>query len=253
MNINKLLVVALILLLSSGCGADQAQKKAPPPPVSVKKSSSGICHDETSSSYNRTKNFTPYDNISACIASGGRLPEGAINDATNEAIEEGRDFVSLYNRSDWPHWTDADGDCQNTRHELLIATSQTPISFKTIKECNVLTGSWYDPYSGDTFTDSHALDLDHIVPLKFAHGHGADEWSRARKQTFANDIDNLLLVQVSLNRQKGAKAPDEWMPPNQQYRCEYIKRFIAVMDKYELKFIPSEKRIVERMTKACGS
>jgi hypothetical protein len=217
MNINKLLVVALILLLSSGCGADQAQKKAPPPPVSVKKSSSGICHDETSSSYNRTKNFTPYDNISACIASGGRLPEGAINDATNEAIEEGRDFVLLYNRSDWPHWTDADGDCQNTRHELLIATSQTPISFKTIKECNVLTGSWYDPYSGDTFTDSHALDLDHIVPLKFAHGHGADEWS------------------------------------NQQYRCEYIKRFIAVMDKYELKFIPSEKRIVERMTKACGS
>jgi hypothetical protein len=26
-------------------------------------------------SFNRTKNFTQYDNISACIISGGRLPK----------------------------------------------------------------------------------------------------------------------------------------------------------------------------------
>ena len=220
----------------------------------VKQSSSGICHDKSSGSYNRTKNFTPFDSIAACIDAGGRLPKGKINqvdNATNEAIDEGRAFVTLYDRSDWPHWLDDDKDCQNTRHEILIQTSTKPVEFKTENECNVLAGEWYNPYSGETFTISKDLDLDHIVPLKFAHGHGADKWSRERKAMFANDLDNLILAKASLNRQKGAKGPTDWLPPNFPYRCEYIARFNAVMAKYELSYIPSEQRIVNRMVKAC--
>jgi hypothetical protein len=68
---------------------------------------------------------------------------------------------------------------------------------------------------------------------------------------FANDLDNLILVKASLNRQKGAKGLTEWLPLNFPYRCEYITRFNAVMAKYELSYIPSEQRIVNRMVKAC--
>jgi hypothetical protein len=221
----------------------------------VKQSSSGICHDKSSGSFNRTKNYIPFDTIAACIDAGGRLPKGKTNqidNATNEAINEGRAFVSLYNRSDWPHWLDDDKDCQNTRHEILIQASTKPVEFKTDNECNVLTGEWYDPYSGETFTTSKELDLDHIVPLKFAHGHGADNWSRERKAIFANDLDNLILAKASLNRQKGAKGPTEWLPPNFPYRCEYIARFNAVMAKYELSYISSAQRIVNRMVEACS-
>jgi hypothetical protein len=39
---------------------------------------------------------------------------------------------------------------------------------------------------------------------------------------FANDLDNLILAKASLNRQKGAKGLDEWLPPNHSYRCEYF-------------------------------
>jgi hypothetical protein len=85
-----------------------------------------------------------------------------------------------------------------------------------------------------------------------AHGHGGDTWPKDRKQKFATYIDNLLLVSASLNRQKGAKGLDEWLPPNHAYRCEYIAHFNAVMTKYDLTYIPSELRIVNKMVNACS-
>jgi 5-methylcytosine-specific restriction endonuclease McrA len=251
LSLLKVSSLSLLLTLVISFGSCAAYSTSEP---QVKQSSSSICHDKSSRSFNRTKNFTPFDTIAACIDAGGRLPKGKasqIDKATNEAVDEGRAFVTLYNRSDWPHWLDDDKDCQNTRHEILIQTSTKPVEFKTDNECNVLAGEWYDPYSGDTFTISKDLDLDHIVPLKFAHGHGADKWSRERKAMFANDLDNLILAKASLNRQKGAKGPTEWLPPNFPYRCEYIARFNAVMVKYELSYISSEQRIVNRMVKAC--
>jgi nitrogen fixation-related uncharacterized protein len=41
----------------------------------VKKSTSGICHEEGSAYYNKTINFIPYNSIEECLASGGRLPK----------------------------------------------------------------------------------------------------------------------------------------------------------------------------------
>lgn len=223
--------------------------------TTVKLSSSGICHDHTSSSYTRTKNFKAFDSLQACLGDGGRLPKSKntqYDAAEQEAFKEDRNVVALYNRNDWPHWIDDDGDCQNTRHELLISTSKTPISFRTEKSCNVIEGEWLDPYSGDVFRDSIALDLDHIVPLKFAHGHGGDKWSREKRRAFANDRENLLLVKASLNRQKGAKGPDEWLPPNHLFRCKYISKFMYVMDKYDLEIVSSEKRQIDKMLSACA-
>ena len=92
----------------------------------------------------------------------------------------------------------------------------------------------------------------HFFMLSFAHGHGGDKWSRKHKKQFANDLDNLLLVSASLNRQKGAKGPSEWLPPHHQYRCKYIAKFNAVMSTYGLSYISSEQRIVNSMIKACS-
>jgi hypothetical protein len=41
----------------------------------IKKSNSGICHDTSSRWYKRTKRFTAFDSLKACIESGGRLPK----------------------------------------------------------------------------------------------------------------------------------------------------------------------------------
>ena len=46
---------------------------APAPEVSiVKKSDSGICHDKSSPSYEKTKKFTEFKSMDECIKSGGR-------------------------------------------------------------------------------------------------------------------------------------------------------------------------------------
>jgi len=249
----KTLPFLLFLALAAPIESVAAKTTSEP---QVKQSSSGICHDSSGGSFKRTKHYKPFETIARCIEDGGRLPKAKTKQlakATAEAIEQDRVFVRLYDRADWPHWLDKDKDCQNTRHELLIQTSTKPVSFKTAKHCNVLSGEWYDPYSSDTFTVSRNLDLDHIVPLKFAHGHGGSKWSRKRKALFANDRDNLILAQASLNRQKGAKGIYDWLPPNHLYRCKYIENFNKIMSKYELAYIPAEQRIVNRLVKACES
>ena len=77
-----------------------------------------------------------------------------------------------YDRKLWKHWIDEDKDCQNTRHEVLIEESLTPVTFKTDKGCRVVSGSWLGAYSGEIFTDASLLDIDHLVPLKEAHESG---------------------------------------------------------------------------------
>ncbi len=48
-----------------------AAEEVPP----VKKSKSGICHPKGGTYYKRTKNYTPYSSMEACLKSGGRKPK----------------------------------------------------------------------------------------------------------------------------------------------------------------------------------
>lgn len=223
----------------------------------VKKSRSGICHDENSSSYARTKNYEPFQDIASCLASGGRLPKGytpPAHDPITEARESGRPFSELYDREAWPHWLDVDGNGRNTRHDMLVATSEVPVTFTSSSERTVDTGKWYCPYSDKYWFKASDLDNDHIVPLAWAHGHGGQYWDESTRAIFANDVEhNLLLVEDNLNQSKGAKSPDEWLPPNHKFRCTYIAMFDFVVQKYGLKYTPAEKRTINRMLTACNS
>ena len=74
-----------------------------------------------------------------------------------------------YERSDYSHWIDADGDCQDTRTEVLTAENIGTITYLTSSSCKVVTGSWNDPFTDTTFFTASRLDVDHMVPLKEAH------------------------------------------------------------------------------------
>lgn len=158
-----------------------------------------------------------------------------------------------YDRKQYPHWQDTDKDCQNTRHELLIAQSLVPVKFKRNKGCTVTHGKWFDPYTNRTWTKASDVDIDHVVPLFHAHTHNAAQWDRKRKGQFANDPENLLIVEDNANQSKSAQAPHEWMPDNTNYHCEYLKKWVYVKTKYNLRMSKDESRFVKRRLSACSN
>lgn len=193
----------------------------------VKQSRSGICHDPSSPYYNRTKNFTAYDTLRACLADGGRLPKGHHpNERTHQASEKS------YERSAFGRWLDDDNDCMNTRHELLQQLSTRSVTYSQ-DGCRVTRGRWLDPYTDRTFLSSRDLDIDHLVPLKWAWDNGADTWSDDKRQRFANDPVNLFAVDISTNRSKGAQGPQQWLPPHAGFHCQYLTRYQRVLKTYD--------------------
>ena len=132
--------------------------------------------------------------------------------------------IPAYSRSQWKHWVDADGDCQDARQEALIAESLVSVTFETDRQCRVESGRWYGAFTGTYFEDPGDVDVDHMVPLKNAHNSGGWDWSPAMKEEYANNLgddDHLIAVQDNANQSKGARGPDEWMPPDESYWCQY--------------------------------
>ena len=156
-----------------------------------------------------------------------------------------------YDRKDWGRWSDADGDCQNLRAELLIAQSHVPVTFRGDKTCVVATGEWIGPYSGKAFTSASQVDIDHVVPLYEAHLSGGWAWTRAQKRDFANDPDNLLIVDKGLNRAKGAKDPARWLDVRPAYQCAYLKKWQAIKKRYGLDVDAREKGFIAEKMKNC--
>ncbi|WP_226649540.1 HNH endonuclease family protein [Microbulbifer variabilis] len=146
-----------------------------------------------------------------------------------------------YDRQQWlPSWSDADGDCLSTRQELLVQFSLAPVTFTNVKGCTVQSGLWLDPYTGNFYTLASDLDVEHIVPLSWAHEHGGANWTVKLKRQFAEDPENLWLVDDGRNQSKGDKGPDEWMPPYEPVQAIYLQQFMAILEKYGLKFSQGE-------------
>ena len=51
----------------------------------------------------------------------------------------------------------------------------------------MVSGSWNDPYSGETITDASQLDIDHLVPLREAHESGGHVWGADKRRDCASN------------------------------------------------------------------
>jgi len=158
-----------------------------------------------------------------------------------------------YDRDLYRHWVDADDDCQDTRQEVLIAESLEPVEMDE-RGCRVVSGSWFDAFTGQTFTDPSSLDIDHMIPLAEAHRSGAAVWNAEQREAYANDLfhnDALIAVFASANRSKSDRDPAEWLPSDPSYRCEYLQKWILVKAAWGLSMDPKETQEVQMGLATC--
>jgi Protein of unknown function (DUF1524) len=157
-----------------------------------------------------------------------------------------------YSRALFVLWIDANGDGCDTRHEVLIEESLTPVTVGA--RCSLFGGSWLSFYDGLAFTDPSKLDIDHMVPLAEAWDSGASTWSAERREAYANDLGvpwALIAVSASANRSKGDRDPAEWMPPAASAECPYLADWLAVKVRWQLAVDPTERAALNRMIADC--
>lgn len=128
-----------------------------------------------------------------------------------------------YDRDLFNHWIDADADGCNTRYEVLIEESTSPVEVGA--GCTLTGGTWVSPYDGYNATTPAEIEIDHVIALAEAWRSGASGWTNEQRQAFANDLDvpyALNATSTASNQSKSDKDPAEWLPTNVQFVCEYV-------------------------------
>lgn len=167
---------------------------------------------------------------------------------------KGRAPMTGYSRAQFgPAWPGVDG-CDE-RNDTL-ARDLTNITKSGL--CEVTSGTLVSPYTGATIQfvrgtqTSDLVQIDHVVPLGDAWQTGAQQWSTAKREQFANDPAELLAVDERSNEQKGDADAASWLPANPAFRCSYVSMQVAVKTKYQLWVTQAEHNAIATILGQCG-
>ncbi|GAA3087618.1 GmrSD restriction endonuclease domain-containing protein [Streptosporangium carneum] len=179
-------------------------------------------------------------NIPSASTAAARLATLTVANESNQ---------STYDRSLFPHWITVSGAC-NTRETVL---KRDGVGVVVDSGCAAVSGNWYSPYDGATWTAASDVDIDHMVPLAEAWRSGAHAWTTAQRQTYANDLGGpeLWAVTDNVNQQKGDQDPSTWQPSVASFHCTYARAWIQVKWYYSLTLQSSEKTALEGMLATC--
>ena len=184
------------------------------------------------------------DGLTKTAENLGDWIRGKVNSTTSSTdkpvtggIRIGEAENQYYNRAEQygSGWVDTDHNGCDTRNDVLQRHGQNVKLHKN--GCIVLSSTIHDVYNGVDIQQTHKggqIEIDHIVPLSYAHQHGAAHWTQEKRVEFANDVENLLPVSSKDNSSKGDKGPADWRPADVSYSCQYGKSFLHIIEKYDL-------------------
>jgi hypothetical protein len=168
--------------------------------------------------------------------------------AAIRALPVHRERRAGYDRDKFDAWVDADGDCRDTRAEVLVQESRSPVT----GDCTIETGRWYSYYDAASWTDASDVDIDHLVPLAEAWDSGARTWTANTRERYANDLGDrrtLVAVTDNVNQSKGDQDFSEWRPDHG--RCRYLREWAAVKTRWSLTVDRAEKRAMRTLGAQC--
>lgn len=194
-------------------------------------------------------------------------PGGAFDDAVPPETPEpivARRLLSLLSIVDGPpsslpdydrvaafgKWADFDGNGCSTRHDVLRLWAGATAG---VTGCYPRDREFTDPYTGAVVRAGHGVQVDHVVALSEAWTSGAWAWSHERRVEFANDLRNLIPTAGPVNQDKGDDRPDEWMPPDPGYACEYAAVYVGAKSHYGLAVVAAEEAALRAALASCGS
>lgn len=184
-----------------------------------------------------------------CHLSGCRIAPSRYSFArTNRLSNNDQDL--FYIKEDWPHWMLV-GQCQDMRTEILVATSEVPVTYSNPRQCEVREGKWTDPYTGEQFTRAAQLEIDHIVPPVYANASNGYQWDDQKRMQFANDPINLIAVSRDVHRKKRDRGIGNWQPPEESFHCEYAAAWRDVSEKYDLDLFSRDRSRMNRILEDC--
>lgn len=193
------------------------------------------------------------------IAIGGAVPAESATTYTAtlrtavKSLPVAAESNSGYDRNRYfGQWIDANKDCQNTRQEVLLQETRATAKYTSSRRCTVKSGKWVTTWDSKTHYSASTVQIDHLVPVHEAWGSGAKKWTQAKRVAFYNDISDkrTLNAQTSaLNSSKGARGPEQWLPPKN--RCAYVRDWVAVKKRWGLSVDSVEKAALTRLAAAC--
>jgi hypothetical protein len=246
-------IVAVGVMLAACKPATQATKVTPssaPTSVSISAIASGpLASPATSSSATVSA-----PSSTSLVASGGNPPiltDVAAAQLATLAIK-GRAPMTGYSRLQFgPAWPTENG-C-DARNEVL----RRDLTTTTLEgSCTVGTGTLVSPYTGQSISfvrgpNSAIVQIDHVVALGDAWQTGAQSWTAAKREMFANDPAELLAVDGPSNEQKGDADAASWLPANKPFRCAYVAIQISVKGTYGLWVTQAEHDALARVLATC--
>lgn len=193
-----------------------------------------------------------YDGMSYhCHLPGCQMPDTFTRGGRRDSLmHDPMTRNRFFNVADWPLFEGNANNCRSIKHELLVITSRSPVSFTNPRECEVRTGEWLDVYTGRTFTVASQMELDHIIPPRYAHNQGGDRWPPQKKFAFANDPANLVLTDRSETRRKNDRGPSGWLP-REEYQCDYARQWLELADKYDLQLNTRDQNRITVLQRSC--
>lgn len=170
--------------------------------------------------------------------------------AAARELATARERRAGYEREKFRDWYDADGDCRDTRDEVLAQESRVGVG----SACDVTTGRWYSYYDGRTWTSDDDVDIDHFVALAEAWDSGARRWTTGTRNRYANDLGDrrtLIAVTDNVNQSKGDQDVAEWLP--ELNRCRYVREWVAVKLRWQLSVDRTERRRLLPLADGCAN
>jgi len=146
-------------------------------------------------------------------------------------------WAGEYSRKSFQHSGWRVIDHMTLRHIILKSRSLSPAIVREANTRQVVLGSWRDGISGRIWRDVNPhglLEIDHVIPLKWAWEHGARAWTYEKRNRFSNDPAFLIITSKSANASKQALGADMFLPTDPVLACDYIIKFEAGALKYHL-------------------